>query len=79
MKKCYFCRGTVEGKRITHVHRWGDQVIILEDVPADVCLQCGEVYLSPDVLEAMDRLVNGEVNEKPKREVRVPVYSLLEH
>ena len=75
MKKCYFCQGTVRGERITHIHRWGEQVIILEDVPADVCRQCGEVYFAPGTLKAMDQLVEDRQKEKPKRELRVPVHS----
>ena len=54
MNRCYFCKGTVKPERITHIHRWKEQVIILEDVPSDVCQQCGEVYLAPNVLQAMD-------------------------
>jgi YgiT-type zinc finger domain-containing protein len=45
MNRCYFCQGTVKSERITHIHRWKGQVIILEDVPADVCQQCGEGIL----------------------------------
>ena len=78
MTKCYFCKGTMTAEFITHVHKWGEQVIILEDVPADVCQQCGEVYFAPDVLQAMDRLVGDKQKEKPKRELRVPVYSFSE-
>jgi len=76
MKECYFCKGNVKTDRITHIHRWGKQVIILEDVPADVCQQCGEVYFGPDVLHAMDRVAAGK--QKPKRELSVPVYSFSE-
>ena len=78
MNKCYFCKGIVKGERITHIHRWGEQIFILEDAPADVCQQCGEVYFAPDVLKAMDQLVENEQKEKPKRELRVPVYSFSE-
>ena len=78
MKKCYFCKGTVKAERITHIHRWGEQVVILEDVPADVCQQCGEVYFAPAILKVMDRLVENRQREKPKREFLVPVYSFSE-
>lgn len=76
MNRCYFCKGTVKPKRVTHVHPWKGQVIILEDVPADVCEQCGEMYFTPDVLKAMDRIAEGEQKEEPERQVLVPVYSL---
>jgi YgiT-type zinc finger domain-containing protein len=78
MNRCYFCKGAVKPGRVTHVHRWKGQVIILEDVPADVCRQCGEVYLAPIVLQAMDRIVEHNQKEKPKKQLVVPVYSLSE-
>lgn len=58
--------------------RWGKRIIIMEDVPADVCQQCGEVYFAPHVLQAMGQLVEAKQKEKPKKEIRVPVYSLSE-
>jgi len=78
MNECYFCKGPVKADHITHIHRWGEQIIILEDVPADVCQQCGEVYFAPDVLKTLDRLTEGKLKERPKKELRVPVYSFSE-
>ena len=78
MNKCYFGQGAVKADRVTHVHRWKEQVIILEDVPAEVCQQCGEVYFAPNALHAMDRLAQAGQKEEPKKQVLVPVYSLSE-
>ena len=78
MNRCYFCKGAVKPERVTHVHRWKGQVIILEDVPADVCQQCGEVYFAANVLQAMDRIVEHNQKEKPKKQLVVPVNSLSE-
>ena len=78
MNRCYFCKGTVKPVRLTHIHRWKEQVIILEDVPSDVCQQCGEVYFAPNVLQAMDRMVEHNQKEAPKKHLVVPVYSLSE-
>jgi YgiT-type zinc finger domain-containing protein len=41
-------------KSIQHVHQWSEKIVIFEDVPAEVCQRCGEVYFSPEVLERMD-------------------------
>lgn len=76
MNRCYFCRGTVKQQRVTHVHPWKGEVIILEDVPADVCQQCGETYFAPEVLKAMDQIALDQRQTEPKRRVVVPVYSL---
>lgn len=74
MKSCYFCKGQVKKAQIQHVHRWGKRIIIFEDVAADVCQQCGEVYLEPAILEAMDQIAAGDT--EPKVTLSVPVFSL---
>ena len=76
MKTCYFCQGKVINKRIRHVHHWGDEIVIFENVPAEVCSQCGEVLLRPEVLEKMQQLVWSGV--APGRTTQVPVYDLAE-
>jgi YgiT-type zinc finger domain-containing protein len=78
MNRCYFCQGMVKPERVTHIHPWKGQVIILEDVPADACQQCGEVYFAPDVLQAMDRIAEHKQQEEPKKQLLAPVYSLSE-
>ena len=74
MKICYFCRGQVKKAQIQHVHRWGERIMVFEDVPAEVCQQCGEVYLAPQVLEAMDHIATGDA--KPSATISIPVFSL---
>jgi len=74
MDRCYFCKGRVERKVIRHVHQWGERVFIFKNVPAEVCIQCGETYLGPEALEKMDRVVAGSL--EPEEVTQVPVYSL---
>ena len=74
MDRCYFCRGKVEKRVIRHVHQWGERVFIFKNVPAEVCTQCGETYLGPEVLDKMDKVVTGP--PEPEEVTQVPVYSL---
>lgn len=74
MEECFFCKGRVKESTVEHVHRWGGQLYLFRNVPAEVCSQCGEVYFAPEVLEAMDRAVLG--GTAPESHVSVPVYSL---
>ena len=76
VKTCYFCKGQVKKTQIRHVHRWGERIIVFEDVPAELCQQCGEVYLDPHILEAMDQLTTS--GGEPKATLSVPVFSLAE-
>ena len=76
METCYFCKGKVVKKTIKHVHSWGEKVLLFEDVPAEVCRQCGEVYFSPDILEIMGHIATSDM--KPKAEVSIPVFSIAD-
>ena len=76
MKKCPFCGGELEERVVTHPQSYQGKVYILENVPAEVCSQCGEVLLRPEVLEKMQQLVWSGV--APRRTTQVPVYDLAE-
>lgn len=72
MKRCPLCGGSLEYKRVTHPQEYEGRVIILENVPAEVCRQCGEVLLRPDILERVQKLVWSAAI--PRRTAQVPVY-----
>lgn len=54
--KCYFCKAKVVQQKVTIDHRWGDTLVVIKDVPAGVCQQCGEKYLSSDVYKELEKL-----------------------
>jgi YgiT-type zinc finger domain-containing protein len=76
MGQCYFFKGRLTQKTISHVHIWGEKIFLFEDVPAEVCTQCGETYFSPEVLETMDNIATSDA--APKTTVSVPVFSMSE-
>ena len=48
--KCVICKnGTTNPGRVNAVLQRNDCTIIFKDVPADVCENCGEYYLSEEV------------------------------
>ena len=49
-----------------------DRLILVDHVPAEVCDRCGEVTLSPDVVERLQQTV--WQREPPARFVETPVY-----
>ena len=51
---CTFCGAEVESKRITYDYRRRGQLLVMSNVLAGVCRQCGEPYFQPDVLKKMD-------------------------
>jgi len=76
MKRCPLCGGELEERAVTHPQEYKGGIIILENMPAEVCSQCGEVLIRPDVLEKMQKVVWSET--APRRTARVPVYDLAE-
>jgi YgiT-type zinc finger domain-containing protein len=70
---CSVCGANLRRETITYTQTLGGKLSIVEDVPASVCPQCGEQYLDPDTVDAIQALVE----RGPVRETRhVPVYHL---
>ena len=68
---CYFCqRGVVEERMVTVDFRWGKKLVIIENVPARVCNECGERYYAAGVVRQMERVAKAGA---PAKEVPVPV------
>lgn len=51
--KCYFCGGETEACLVTDLYAEGSLYLAVEDVPAEVCRQCGERYYSPRVTKEL--------------------------
>jgi YgiT-type zinc finger domain-containing protein len=74
MDRYYFCRGRVVVRKIDHLHRWGDALLLVKGLRAEVCEECREVYLPPDSLHLLDNLVTKA--EAPTEFIQIPVYSV---
>lgn len=71
---CTFCGGEVEERRINYDYRRRDHLLVLRNVPAGVCKQCGEKYFTPDVLRRMDQSFHNifERAQQPDQVLDVP-------
>jgi YgiT-type zinc finger domain-containing protein len=58
MAKCFFCKGGTEDKLKTHAVTLENAVIIVKNVPAMVCAQCGEVYFSDEVMKRLEAIID---------------------
>ena len=56
MKQCYLCKGDVEKQLVTVEREWNGKKIIIEDVPAEVCEQCGERYFDSETTMRMEKI-----------------------
>jgi YgiT-type zinc finger domain-containing protein len=70
---CSVCGGRLKATRIVYTQVIGDKIYIIEEVPAEVCEQCGEEYLSPDTVDAIQAAIE---ETEPIKKVLVPVYQL---
>jgi YgiT-type zinc finger domain-containing protein len=55
---CFRCKGNTEHKFKTHAVTLSQCVIIIKNVPALVCKQCGEVYFADDVMQKLESIVD---------------------
>ena len=56
--KCFMCKGSLEDKSTNFIADMGNCIIIVKDVPSQVCTQCGEVSYSNEVTEQLEKIVN---------------------
>lgn len=55
---CFMCKGNLEDKLTNFIADLGNCIIIVKDVPSQVCSQCGEVSYSNDVALQLERIIN---------------------
>lgn len=74
---CTFCGGEVEEKRIEYDYRRRGRLLVISNVPARVCRQCGEKYFKPNVLKKMDEIYHDifDRHKEPERVLEVPAVS----
>jgi YgiT-type zinc finger domain-containing protein len=55
--RCYFCGGKVKLGLATLPLVFGSRVVIVKQVPAEVCGQCGEPMIASEAATAVDGLL----------------------
>ena len=58
MNSCIVCKGDLENKNTNFIADLGNCIIIVKDVPSQVCSQCGEVSYSHEVAKQLEKIVN---------------------
>lgn len=68
--KCVICKlgETHVGQTIVTLHR-GQSTIIIKEVPAQICDNCGEYYLSDEVSEQVMALAENAVKHNAEVEI----------
>ena len=59
---CFLCKGSLENRNTTFMVELDNCIIIIKNVPSQVCKQCGEVSYSNEVAKHLEELVNSVKN-----------------
>ena len=74
--KCVFCGGEVKSQKVTFLYDEEGKYLVVENVPAEVCLRCGEKTYSP---ETTRELLNYARNQyRPAKTIPMPVFDFAE-
>jgi YgiT-type zinc finger domain-containing protein len=63
---------TVVERNVTYTLELEGKFIVIENVPARVCVETGEQFFAPETVEKLQRTVWGQ--GEPKRFIQTPVY-----
>lgn len=58
MEKCPLCGGEKKAGSTVYTVNLGFGLVIVKDVPAKVCAQCGEEWISSEVASQLENVVN---------------------
>ena len=71
--ECALCKvGTTEKGKVTITLKRNSAIILIKDVPAEICTNCGHYYLS----EEITRIVMEKGNEAVANGAELEVFSL---
>ena len=54
---CFFCKGQIEEKPASFMAEVDGRIVVIKNVPSQVCRQCGEVSYSRAVALALEDMV----------------------
>ncbi|MEW6363296.1 MAG: YgiT-type zinc finger protein [Acidobacteriota bacterium] len=67
------CTGTYEHRLIVHTLKHGAEVLVFENVPAEVCDVCSDMLLTPETVRHIETLM--QQHEKPTKHAPVFDYA----
>ena len=69
--KCEFCNGDTINKKVKKMHSYQGNIYFIENVDAEVCLECGEKYFKASTLDKIDILLKNEHKIKDMMNIEV--------
>ena len=68
---CEFCSGKTRKKKVRRQHWLRGKLYIVENVPAEVCSECGERYFPATTLDEINRHISADHEVKERLDVEV--------
>lgn len=68
---CEFCGGKTITKKVKKSHWLRGKLYVVENVEAEVCIECGERYFHATVLDEIDRYLLAKHEVKERLDVEV--------
>ncbi|MDD4802801.1 MAG: type II toxin-antitoxin system MqsA family antitoxin [Syntrophomonas sp.] len=72
---CIMCKSQLSKNRVNHIVDYCGRIVIIRNVPANVCGQCGEYYVDNDTAMRLEEITGELINNKA--EILVLNYSEL--
>ena len=54
---CFICKGYLVKSTTDHVVKLKDCIIIIKNVPCEMCKQCGETYYDDEVARQLEKII----------------------
>lgn len=76
MFRCHVCGSTeIKKEYVNEIFQIGDKPVLVEHIPAMVCVRCGEETFSRETTERIRRMVHGEA--KPVKSISMEVFTFV--
>jgi len=71
VSKCAICGGKVEEREVSEEVRVGNDFVVIDNVRAGVCVECGERYYPPGVVDKLRNIEKSIMDRKRLKELDV--------
>ena len=68
----YPLKETMVERKVSYTVEVEGKLIVVENVPARVCLETGEQFFAPETVERLQKMIREQ--RKPTRVIEVPVF-----
>jgi len=71
VSKCAICGGKVEEREVSEEVRVGNDFVVIDNVIAGVCMECGERYYPPGVVDRLRDIETRAMDQKKLKRLDV--------